>query len=87
MKVVAACDKELVGKVIEKGKFCIEAKSEFYGSEKVSEKKLAGLLKEADSANLLGSRAVNVAIRQGLASDKDIMRIAGIPHVQIFRMR
>jgi hypothetical protein len=37
-------------------------------------------------ANLVGERAVAVAIREGYVDDERILRIAGVPHAQLAKM-
>lgn len=85
-KVLAACDKALLGKAIEHGELCLEAGSEFYGDVEISEKQLAELLREADSANLLGEKAVGVAVAKGFVGERDVVHIGDVPHIQIFKL-
>ncbi|AJF60793.1 MAG: hypothetical protein QT03_C0001G1314 [archaeon GW2011_AR10] len=84
--VLACCDKELLGKTVQDGEISIEARKGFYGSRKTSEKQLAGMLQEADNINLLGTKAVGVALKQGLIKEGDIIRIGMVPHVQIYKL-
>ena len=40
----------------------------------------------ADIANLVGAIIVDAAVRKGLVDPSAIIRIAGVPHVQIVRI-
>jgi len=86
--IVALCDKENMGKVLRKGGLVLDLKAHayFYKGTLVSEAVAARALKEADSINLVGKRAVALAKKLGLASDSDVMRIGGVPHVQVYRI-
>lgn len=87
-KIVAACDKELIGQIIEDGKYFIDLKnySEFYKGEECTENELETALENFNSANLIGKKAVGVAIRKNLVSEKDITLIKNFPFIQIYRI-
>ena len=63
-----------------------EVKEKFYKEFSVDEEKLAGLLRNAENANLVGEKAVKVALKEGLISKNSIKIIQSIPHVQIFKL-
>ncbi|MBU1939169.1 DUF424 family protein [Candidatus Micrarchaeota archaeon] len=84
--MLACCDKELLGKRLKEGKYDVTVERDFYGGELSTPEKLRELLSEAESANIFGERAVKVAIEEGLISAGNIIRIGGVPHVQIFRI-
>ncbi len=58
----------------------------FYGKEDVGEKEVAALIREADSINLFGERSVALAMKEGLISETDVIRIGGVPHAVIIRL-
>lgn len=58
----------------------------FYGKKGITEKKLIGLLKKFDNANLVGKKSVGIAAKEKLISQKNIFMVSGIPHAQIFRL-
>ena len=62
--VVAACDKELVGKILEEGdKFLdLDTYRDFYVGEICEEKDLKDKLTDFSSANLVGSKSVRIAV-------------------------
>jgi hypothetical protein len=87
-KVVAACDKELVGKILEEGdKFLdLDTYRNFYVGEISEEGKLKENLAEFASANLVGSKSVGVAVDMGIANENDIMYINETPYIQIYKI-
>jgi len=83
--ILAVCDKEHLGKTFEEEKICFTASTKFYSGEEVTENQLIQMFKEADSINLFGNKCVEIAIKEGLASEKGALKIKGIKHAQIFR--
>ncbi|MEM2908841.1 MAG: DUF424 domain-containing protein [Candidatus Bilamarchaeaceae archaeon] len=88
-KIVAACDKELVGKVFEgtDGE-CIDLKTykDFYVGGIATENEIREALKSFSSANLVGKHVVEIAVKEGIVSEECIRYINGIPHIQIYRV-
>ena len=80
--VLAACDRELLGKDL--GGFVVRER--FYGGELVDGKSLAKLLDECTIANLVGERVINTAKEKSLIGEHGIVMISGVPHAQIIRM-
>lgn len=84
--ILAAADANVIGKVLEEGKYCMHVKESFYKGEKISEKELAVKLNEFESVNLIGEKCVNIALKEGIASEKSIVKISGVPHLQIYKI-
>ncbi|HSB46371.1 MAG TPA: DUF424 family protein [Candidatus Bilamarchaeum sp.] len=86
--IVAACDEELLGKVLEdKGHYMdLERYKSFYVGEKAGKAELKKALGAFASANLVGKGPVDVAISLGLAEKKDVMYIKTTPYIQIYRL-
>ena len=87
--VLAVCDADILGRVIRGEKITIDLSRHqgFYKGKKASGKsEIASLLKEADSANLIGKKCVQIALDEGLASEAQILDIGGVPHVQIYKV-
>lgn len=87
-KVVAVCDRELIGKVIEEGQRCLDLERyrSFYVGEISDREKVEGSLREFQSANLVGQRCVRIAVDMGLAEEDDIMYIKETPYIQIYKI-
>ena len=86
--VLAACDKELIGKTFEeKGAILDLAKySSFYKGESCTEKELLSRIPLASSLNLVGKKAVAAGLKSGLFSQKEVKYINGIPHIQLYKI-
>ena len=87
-KIVAACDKGLVGKVLHEGEAVLDLKSyaAFYKGKPASGEDLLKEMRDASSANLVGEKAVSVAIEAKILGQNDVKYINGVPYVQIFRI-
>lgn len=81
--VIAVCDKELIGKRFEEGKFQLEVKENFFNGDETSKEKAIEIMKQMsmkDSTfNIIGEKSVNTAIKAGIISIEQIKKIRGIP--------
>jgi len=84
--VLACCDEEILGKNLVDEKYDVTITEAFYKGEKTSEEELAALLADANNINLFGERSVGVALKEGLITERDVIRIGGVPHAVIVRM-
>lgn len=88
--VVALCDAELLGKILREGEAVIDLQKfrSFYEGSKTSEEKAGRELKKCTSANLVGKKAVETAVKAGVVKSKEnVKTIQGIPHLQVYRMK
>ena len=85
-KMLAACDKEHLGKTFSVEKLRIEVTKDFYGGEIVELEKFAEILKNAPLANLVGEKTVGKAVELGLVSKDSVIKIQDIPHVQLLKI-
>ena len=84
--LVAACDKEVLGKRLKHGNTEIEVSKTFYEGEEVSEEELQKALEAATIANLFGEETIKCAIKCGLIDPNSVIMIDCVPHAQIFRV-
>ena len=85
-EVLAACDKELLGKTLRDGSTEFFVSEKFYKEKETSEKELREKLKSFDNINLIGNKVVRIAIQEKLVEEKSVLYIKGIAHAQIFRV-
>ncbi|MDD1674950.1 MAG: DUF424 domain-containing protein [Methanomicrobiales archaeon] len=84
--VVAACDRELIGKRLTQDGVEIVISESFYGSTPASEEEVRRAMQDAGNVNLMGERVVRIAIEMELISEKGCIIFGGVPHAQIFRV-
>lgn len=80
--VVAICDSDLLGKKFEQGKMQLEISNFFDGEEKTEEEVLE-IIKDAAredaTFNVVGKRAVKLALKAGIIGQEGIKKIRGVP--------
>ena len=84
--MLAACDEGLLDKKFEEGELQLQVHSSFYDGYRVDKEGLIAQLGNSTIANLVGELVVKCAIEAGLVTEECIIRIQGVPHVQIVRM-
>lgn len=84
--MVAACDTDLIGEIFREGKLKLEVKADFYKGIRTTITQALREIDSADIANLVGGRIVGAAVQQRLVDPSAIVRIAGVPHVQVVRI-
>lgn len=83
--VLAACDEDLLGRRITVSDgFSVEVSEAFYGGFLVEPEDLDRYIKQAGIINLLGEVVVSYMIERGLVSEEAVIRVGGVPHVQLF---
>jgi uncharacterized protein len=83
--VVAACDKDLLGKVLRDGELKLDVARGFYEGEDCDEAMLVNRLEMASIANLVGDKVCTLAAKHQFISMDCVIRIAGVPHAQMVR--
>lgn len=83
--VVAICDENLLGRRIEvNDEFSVEVSESFYGGALVTKDELDRYIAQAKILNLLGEATIAYMVEKGLVSEKAVIRVGRIPHVQLY---
>ena len=87
-KVVAVCDEDLIGRVLEgEGVFMdLDRYRGFYIGEKAGPDEVKRALAGFGSANVVGKESVGVVLKMGLARRVDVMYIKQTPYIQIYKL-
>ena len=87
-RIVAACDKELIGKVLEGKGACMDLATYrgFYMGKLADDKEIREALSSFGSANLVGEKAVEVAVSMGIVEEDDVMYINSTPYIQVYKL-
>ena len=81
--MLAAADKELIGKTLRGNGIELEVSEKFYKGEEIAPKELREMLHEFGNINLIGEKAVSAALDEKLAEKSQVLEIAGAKHLQI----
>ncbi len=84
--IIAVCDEELLGKILNEKDICFNVSEKFFKGLKIAVEDAIDLIRNADTANLIGVRIVNKAIEEKLVHPEAVTNIAGIPHAQIVKL-
>jgi len=84
--LLAACDVELLGKVLREGKIVFEVREQFYKGSKVSVEEAIDLMRQSTVVNMVGKRIVDKALEKGMIHPEAVLKISGIPHAQIVKL-
>ncbi len=87
--MLAMCDKDLLGKVLEDGDVTLDLKSyrSFYEGDLVPNDSTADriLVKlKVASANIVGKESIDAAIRSKIIDKGNVKKIKGIPYAQAY---
>jgi hypothetical protein len=80
--LIAACDKDILGKTFFEGELQLEVKESFYKRDAAPLDELAVVLSGATIANLAGNRVVDSAISAGYVVKENVLSIGGVKHAQ-----
>ena len=84
--LVAVCDAAILGETFTEGDLSISVTEEFYGGDPATVERVVESLARCTTANLVGSRAVDVAIDHGYVEAENVLDIDGTRHAQLLWM-
>jgi hypothetical protein len=88
--LVSVCDADCLGETYEDGEVSLEVTEDFYGGEeadRVDEQAVVDSLTRATVANIVGERAVDVAVEAGIVDEETVLDVGGTRHAQLLWMR
>jgi hypothetical protein len=80
--VVAVCDTEIFKKKFEEGNLQLDLSSDFYDGVEMPDIETGDIVRNADSVNLVGEKAVEIGIKEDVIDSSHVKKIAGIPYAQ-----
>ncbi|MCS7123511.1 MAG: DUF424 family protein [Candidatus Aenigmarchaeota archaeon] len=83
--IVGICDEEILEKRIRFGDTEIYINPSFYKGSLIDEKAAIQVMKKCDVGNLFGNRIVELAIKNNIVDEKNILIIDGIKHAQFIK--
>ena len=87
--LVSVCDPECLGETYSEGEIELDVTEAFYGGEQARDadaETVVDSLTRASVANLVGERAVTVAIDAGIVDEERVLSVDGTLHAQLLRM-
>ncbi len=84
--ILAVCDKEVVGRTLKGDGRSLTVTESFYKGTQIEEETLVEWMKSASSMNIVGNRAVEIAIREGYASQDQAFELDGVRYLVVVMM-
>ena len=85
-RLVSVCDADVLGEEFEAGDVSLSVTPEFYGGEAVDEQQVVESLARCSVANIVGTRAVGLAIEHGFVEEENVLDFEGTRHAQLLWM-
>lgn len=84
--LLAACDRELLGRRFAEGVLRLEVSRPFYEGEAVEKRIFLEAMNLATVLNLVGKVTVGLAIEAGVVDPETVLHIQGVPHAQVVKV-
>lgn len=85
--LVTVCDADIVGDTFENGDVSLTVEEDFYAKEaaQADETTVVDALSKANVANIVGARAVEIAVEHGIIDETTVLDIGETRHAQLLR--
>ncbi len=80
--IVAVCDKQLLGQLLEENGKQLDLRGDFYKGDERDTEEIGDIIRNADGVNLVGEEAVALGLQEGVIEKEHVMKVKGIPHAQ-----
>lgn len=84
--LVSVCDDGLIGETFEDGEVTLEVNESFYQGDRCSDDEVIEALERAAVANIVGVRAVTLAIEAGVVDEDRVLDIGEVRHAQVLNL-
>ena len=80
------CDKELLGKTLNRDNFRLKISEKYYAEKIVEKEEARDLLQKSDNINMVGKQIIDLSVNMGIGSQKGVKVIDGVPFLIVFKM-
>jgi len=84
--LITVCDRPLLGETLENGDISLDVTESFYDGEPAEPEDVKPAIAAAGIANLVGTRAVELAVESGFVEEANVLDIDGERHAQILQL-
>ena len=84
--LVAVCDQDVLGETFEEGEISLTVTEEFYSGQEADAEQVIESLARADVANIVGTRAVELAVEEGFVDEGCVLDVGETRHAQLLRL-
>ena len=80
------CDKELLGKTLNRDNFRLKISEKYYAEKIVEKEEARDLLQKSDNINMVGKEIIDLSVNIGIGSKEGVKVIDGVPFLIVFKM-
>jgi hypothetical protein len=80
------CDKELLGKTLNRDNFRLKISEKYYAEKIVEKEEAKDLLQKSDNINMVGKEIIDLSVNMGIGSHEGVKVIDGVPFLIVFKM-
>ena len=80
------CDKELLGKTLNRDNFRLKISEKYYAEKVVEKEEARDLLQKSDNINMVGKEIIDLSVNIGIGSKEGVKVIDGVPFLIVFKM-
>ncbi len=81
-KLLAICDKDVLGKDFSEGEVSIEV-NDFYSDKNCEKEEAIDLVKNATIINAVGNEIIDLLVNENIINKSNVIRIGDVMHAQI----
>jgi hypothetical protein len=85
-RLVSVCDADLLGEEFDNGDVSLTVDAAFYDGNRVEEETVVASLARCSVANIVGTRAVALAVEHGFVDEANVLEFEGTRHAQLLWM-
>jgi len=82
-KILAICDKSLLGKTLTQGEMNFTVSEKFYSGNTCGKEGVKNLISSATIINAIGSEIIKILVEEKVVNEKNLIKINNIPHAQV----
>lgn len=86
-KIVAICDKELVGKTFEEGELILDLNCGFFKGDEKTNDEILEIIKKSDGLNVVGEKSIEFLIENDYIDNGSVGKISGVPYAHVVVIR
>ncbi len=82
--ILAACDRELLGKTLQNGDLDFKVSTYFYGGDLVNNDTFLNIIKQVTCANIVGDHCTALLVDSNIIDPEVVKKLGGVNQVQIY---
>jgi len=85
--LLAISDSDIIGKTLREKDLEIRVNEDFYSEKSCDNKEASNLIRDATIVNAIGENIINMMLDKKIIEKENIMKIDGVPHAQVIKIK